>query len=196
MLKDRPQRSKRRLLQRFLGNELIVVSVESHEAHCLSPVAARVWEACDGVRTVEEIRRSCEELETMDPRLVEQTLEELRVADLLDPFQASRREATRRLATAGVFGLVAPVLTSIALPSPLEAQSQPNGGPCDENSDCATNCCSTGGRCKPDVGACLPEPREPVKDHGGSCSSDSECASGCCSLAGVCKPDDGACSGF
>jgi hypothetical protein len=57
-LKDgtgRPRRRRDGLVVQELPEETLVYDLERHRAHCLEAVAAAVWEASDGHRTVEQI---------------------------------------------------------------------------------------------------------------------------------------------
>jgi hypothetical protein len=114
------------LVVRRLGDETLVYDVERHRAHCLGPLVARIWRACDGRRTLAEIaevaRAGGEGAPGPDAVLV--ALVRLGRARLLEgrPVSAEtlgpRREALRRLA-----GLTALALVTIAAPSPIQAAS-------------------------------------------------------------------------
>lgn len=57
-MKDRAGRPRQRregLVVQELPEETLVYDLERHRAHCLEAVAAAVWEASDGHRTVEQI---------------------------------------------------------------------------------------------------------------------------------------------
>ena len=51
----RPRQRRDGLVVQPLPEETLVYDLERHKAHCLEAVAAAVWEACDGRRSVEEI---------------------------------------------------------------------------------------------------------------------------------------------
>src|SRR5881296_287170 len=51
----RPRQRRDGLVVQKLPEETLVYDLERHKAHCLEAVAAAVWEACDGRRTVEQI---------------------------------------------------------------------------------------------------------------------------------------------
>jgi hypothetical protein len=53
--RGRPRQRRDGLAVERLPEETLVYDLERHKAHCLGPVAAAVWEACDGKRTVGEI---------------------------------------------------------------------------------------------------------------------------------------------
>ena len=50
-----PRQRRDGLVVQELPEETLVYDLERHKAHCLEVVAAAVWEACDGERTVGEI---------------------------------------------------------------------------------------------------------------------------------------------
>jgi hypothetical protein len=51
----RPRQRRDGLVVQELPEETLIYDLERHQAHCLEAVAAAVWEACDGHRTVEQI---------------------------------------------------------------------------------------------------------------------------------------------
>ena len=51
----RPRQRRDGLVVQALPEETLVYDLERHKAHCLQAVAAAVWEACDGRRTVAQI---------------------------------------------------------------------------------------------------------------------------------------------
>ena len=51
-----PKARRRRLVVQALDGETLIYDQENHKAHRLSPFAGRLWEACDGHRTVLEMR--------------------------------------------------------------------------------------------------------------------------------------------
>jgi hypothetical protein len=117
-----PRARRSGLVVRRLGDETVVYDVERHRAHCLSPLVARIWRACDGQRSLEQIAEttSGDEGEGPGPDEVAVALVRLRRARLLDggPIAPVRRETLRRLA-----GLSALALVTIATPTPLHAAS-------------------------------------------------------------------------
>lgn len=67
MYKPKPRST--RLLVEELVDELLIYDVERNEVHCLNGPAVRVWQLCDGERTVPEIARDLNS--DMDPEAVE-----------------------------------------------------------------------------------------------------------------------------
>jgi hypothetical protein len=68
------------LLEETVGEELLLYDQNSHTAHCLSPIAARVWLHCNGARDLAELSQ----LAGTSENLVADALRELREKELLD----------------------------------------------------------------------------------------------------------------
>lgn len=121
------------LVVRKLGDETVVYDVERHRAHSLSPLIARIWRACDGRRSLDEIAEAAARGEAGEPEpdAVALALLRLNRAHLLEGRSVAsvtlgpRREALRRLA-----GLSALALVTIATPTPLHAASCTPAGIC------------------------------------------------------------------
>src|SRR6266446_1771724 len=54
---ERPRLREDGLVVQELPEEVLVYDLARHKAHCLSPLAAAIWRACDGRTTVGEIAR-------------------------------------------------------------------------------------------------------------------------------------------
>jgi hypothetical protein len=118
------------LLEEMLGEELLLYDQNSHTAHCLSPIAARVWRHCDGGRDVTKLAQ----LAGADASLVTEALHELRERELVEAEPAlmqsesavsgvSRREAVVRVARYGAAAAVGPMIVSAAAATPAMASS-------------------------------------------------------------------------
>jgi hypothetical protein len=112
-----------------LGEELCVYDWKRKRVHTLSPMAASVWLRCNGDASPTEIAaRLQRNLKTSDiEALVHLALDELKDARLLEGgarsveySHVSRRELLRRLGKAAA---LVPVITSIAAPAAVDAQS-------------------------------------------------------------------------
>jgi hypothetical protein len=81
MHQDRsPPRARRDgLVEETVGEELLLYDQESHTAHCLNQIAARVWRHCDG----EPALIGLAQLVGVSEDLVAGALHELREKDLL-----------------------------------------------------------------------------------------------------------------
>lgn len=113
------------------GDEVLIYDEQTAEAHCLTRQAAAVWRACDGRTTASEMAAKLE----LEDDTVERALTELERCELLEvPAVAgkvreenpgvTRREATLRFAKVGAAAAAAPLIYSIAAPTPAMAQSQ------------------------------------------------------------------------
>ncbi len=136
-----PRARKDGLLEETVGEELLLYDRDSHTAHCLSPIAARVWRHCDGEHDLTGLA----ELAGVSESLVADALYELREKDLLaaEPqlMQStipgiSRREAIGRIARIGAAAAAAPLIVSATAATPA-AMASPGGTECcqckDEN---------------------------------------------------------------
>ena len=157
----RPRKRRDGLLVHEVEGETLVYDRERDRAHCLNPAASRVWDHCDGRRSVAEIARliARETDAPFDRDAVWTALAQLRSRRLLEPAvevempRISRRELVRKLATAAA--LAVPIVTSVTAPSAVEAQScVPIGGACTSTAQCCgipfTQCCTAG----PNSGTC------------------------------------------
>ena len=141
------------LIVEELGEELLVYDMKADRGHCLSPMAARVWRRCDGRTPAKDIGAELD----LDPDAVARALEELAACKLLEPTPkltvvatngdgTTRRELATRFVKAGAVAAAAPLIVSVAAPTPAQAQTlafcaqfTPQGcGPCAVNGCC---CC-------------------------------------------------------
>ena len=113
-------------VEEFQG-EVLVYDLDNHRAHCLNGVAARVWNLCDGTRSVAQIAAAVADDPTApaDEALVWSALTELDAASLLDtPIDIAADEPSRRSAIAKIgWAAAIPLVLSIAVPEPAYAQS-------------------------------------------------------------------------
>lgn len=116
------------LLEETVGDELLLYDQNSHTAHCLSPIAACVWQHCDGEHDVTELAG----LAGVNESLVTAALQELREKDLLDAESQflqgtardiSRREAIVRGVRVGVATAAVPLIVSATAATPAMASS-------------------------------------------------------------------------
>jgi len=109
-----------------LPGEVLLYDPRNHRAHCLNRPAAAVWRACDGARTVADLRAvaTAELGAPLAPEAVDLALRQLDVAGLLtQPVppvgqRISRRDLAKRLGTAALV----PALLSLTAP-PAAAQA-------------------------------------------------------------------------
>jgi hypothetical protein len=170
-------------------DEFLVYDAKNHRAHCLTSAAAKVWRACDGTKDVPALAESL----ALSVDDVTRALEMLDGVELLENQGLqivtngngngnglTRRELGRRSAKIGAAAAAAPMLYSIAVPSPAAAAT-PTNKACALFStfSCGTSsgagavagcccCCQAGGDCK----------------VGGSTSTTNGCTSVTCPFGG------------
>lgn len=115
-----------RLVVEQVGDEVLIYDQDTAAAHCLSPHAAAVWRACDGQTTNDQIAAKLD----LDPEAVRRALEELERCALLETLTVpsgdgvTRRQTIVRLSKVGAAAAAAPLIYSIAMPTPAMAVSQ------------------------------------------------------------------------
>jgi hypothetical protein len=123
-----PRARKDGLLEETVGEELLLYDQDSHTAHCLSPIAARVWRHCDGEHDLTGLAQ----LVGASEDLVADALHELREKDLLaaEPQLTqsaipgeSRREAIVRAARYGAAAIAGSMIVSATAATPAMASS-------------------------------------------------------------------------
>jgi DNA-binding transcriptional ArsR family regulator len=123
-----PQARQDGLVEEAVGEELLLYDLESHTAHCLSPIAGSVWRHCDGGHDVTELAQ----LAGVDESLVADALLELREKGLLlaEPELTqstisgeSRREAIVRAARYGAAAAAGSMIVSATAATPAMASS-------------------------------------------------------------------------
>ena len=130
-----PKTRSTRLFVQKLPSELVVYDVERNEVHCLNGSAARVWELCDGKRTVAEIAQLLgSDLEpqaaetlvwlALDQFAEKHLLEEASPPALYRPADMTRRQMVLRVGL--IVGLL-PMVDSIIAPPAALAQSPAPG---------------------------------------------------------------------
>jgi hypothetical protein len=140
------------LIVEELDGELLVYDSERTHAHLLNPVAASVWQACDGLRDVAALAEVAGVSEDDVWRALSQ-LEERRLLDgelprRMSGPEYSRRQAVRRMGLIGASAaFAAPLVKSIVVPTAAEAGAScvPEGGQCGTGEGCDTTgfqpCC-------------------------------------------------------
>lgn len=116
-----------------LEDELLIYNLQTNRAICLNQTAALVWQSCDGISSVSEIRQKLEkELGTsVNDELVLFAVSELNEKGLIengekiaDSFKGlSRREIVRKVGFASLVAL--PIVSSIVAPTAAAAQTFP-----------------------------------------------------------------------
>ena len=136
---QRPLAWTGQLVVEEIADEVMVYDRRNSQAHCLSSAAARVWRACDGRRTVGELSDAL----ALEQQIVRGALEELDDCGLLDRGPRAgltRREATSRLAKMGAAAASAPLIYSVAVPTPALAASPCAANGCYADQNVCFNC--------------------------------------------------------
>jgi len=138
-----------------LGDELLIYDLDDKHAHCLTPLAARVWRECDGKSRPEAIALRL----SLEPGQVTHAIEELDRCELLDSMRPkkngmSRRDFGLKVTKVAVATAAVPVILSIAAPAVAASVSAelfcialtPPGGTnncniCNQNTGANTLCC-------------------------------------------------------
>jgi hypothetical protein len=121
----RPLARTNGLVIRELSNETVVYDTTTHRAHCLNRTAALVFRHADGSRSVSDLALLVAgDATDLEEESVGAALEHLSEAGLLmgpapRASDTSRREVLRQVGLGAV--LLAPVVTSLLVPSPAEA---------------------------------------------------------------------------
>lgn len=162
------------LVAELVGAELLVYDAVADVAHCLSPDAALVFAACDGLRDPAALRAAT----GLPAETVARALDDLGQLGLLrathEPLatgaaeRVRRREALKRLAKASAAAAAAPLIVSAALETPAAFASGGSGvagqacmgsggfdtcGPglnCDPSLICVPQNCNIVAPCTPD----------------------------------------------
>jgi hypothetical protein len=135
-----PVARQHQLLVRQAGEELVIYDQDRHRVHRLNRTAARIWQNCDGVRTVADLTTLLRDELSPDanPEWVWEALGRLGKARLLkEPVRRpgaaggiTRRRALRALSGTTALLALLPVVATMITPSPLWADDP-----------CTTNLC-------------------------------------------------------
>jgi hypothetical protein len=163
-----PKARKDKLIIKELADETLVYDLENDQAHCLNSTAARVWQHCDGQRSVTEIAQSlAEQTNTKaDETIVWFALDQFGKSNLLEsapttPPQFGGMNRRQLVRNVGLVALALPVIMSISSPTAAQTASQcactapnclPIGCPCTNPSQCVNH---PGSQCSPATGLCV-----------------------------------------
>jgi hypothetical protein len=163
----RPKASKRKgLLVEEVRGEVLVYNLKGHRVHCLNDPAARIWNLCDGRRTLKQIAEGLES--DLDPATRELVVRNavaqfsrlgLVAANDEAPADMSRRELARKIGIGAAATVALPLIISIIAPTPAHAATNiANGNPCTLSADCQSGCCCANATlrntCQANAGVC------------------------------------------
>lgn len=111
-----------------LGKEVLIYDLNTHKAFNLNETSAIVYQACDGISTIDELRVKT----NFSDDIIFLALDELKKENLIEedksfisPFNGmSRREVIRKVGLASMIAL--PVISSLIAPIAAMAQSAGN----------------------------------------------------------------------
>ncbi len=138
-----------------VSDELLVYDMAKHQAFCLNPTAAHVWQKCDGAATVADIADGLSRNETARD-LVWLAIEQFADAGLLEGARPrcsdrrSRRHAIKALALTAM--MTVPIVSTIA--TPKDNRGSMSVCVCTGSGDCARPGCPSPPNCGP-VGICV-----------------------------------------
>lgn len=196
-----------RLVERRVGDEIVVYDLDTDKAHLLNPVTATVWSAASGGATIDVVCAAVRAEHGADLPLdvcwaaVEQLTEAGLLASAPGAPEApqpgevasglSRRQLLKR---AGVAAILLPTITTILAPTPAAAQTgtcAADGQSCNTNNECCSGNCAggtcacqvTGGACAISADCCSTICQASVccNGTGTACTSNAQCCTGICS---------------
>jgi hypothetical protein len=138
------------LIVREIDSEVLVYDRKRHRAHCLGPLAAAIWKACDGTRAVAAVAEAASRAGALvDGPAAELVLRRLRRARLVSGFRPSPPDPHRRALLRQAAAAAGLAVFSMASPTALQAASCTPGGQCVAmpNSQCSgLPCCESPAR--------------------------------------------------
>jgi hypothetical protein len=158
LLTLRPQARTTELLMTEVDDEVVIYDTIRRTGHALNPIAALVWQHCDGHHTVRDLAALVPGggTRSLGEDVVWLSLRQLAGADLLDastPLPQDAPRVTRAgLLRAGMASgaVLLPVVASIAVPTAAHAQSCASNG-----ESCASIPCCIGCACIQNFCVCL-----------------------------------------
>lgn len=148
-MKKLPAARNTNIVVQNLGQEILIYDLNTHRAVGLNETSSRIYQACDGRTSFDELKNEY----GLSDEILFLALEQLKANNLLaedatysSPFAGmKRRDVIRRAGLASMIAL--PVIYSVVAPTSANASSGgnfPNGTACTSNSEC-----KTGSICKP-----------------------------------------------
>lgn len=131
------------IVQELESGEVIAYHRDTHETHCLKPIAAQVWMASDGSTSPSEISSglSAETVEGDPLDLTHRALTQLEGVGLVE-WAGGDGGLSRRAAIAQAAAVAVPLVLSILAPTPAEARTcLPSGAACTSGAQCCSGRC-------------------------------------------------------
>jgi hypothetical protein len=134
----KPLAKKENIVVQEAENEVLVYDLITNQAHCLNSTAAFVWQACDGINSVDSISAALAEKsgKQVPQEVVWMALEQLEEKDLVVSMPVvstgtSRRDAIKKVGLAAMIAL--PIVASLAAPTSVMASTSCT---CGVDADC------------------------------------------------------------
>lgn len=129
-----------------LHNDLLIYDISTHQAYTLNETSAKVFKACDGKTSFDELKRKYK----FTDDLIYLALDELKANNLIEDYTVgyfagmSRREVIKKVGLATMIAL--PAIAIITIPQSVHAQScVPLEADCTSGTCCSGNVCVNGG---------------------------------------------------
>ena len=180
-----PKSRTENIVVQNLNDETLIYDLTTHKAFCLNETSAKVFNACDGETTFEELKNKFR----FTDEIIYLSLDELKENNLIkteyvSPFAGmSRREVVKKIGLTSLIAL--PMISSLVAPPAAHAQS--GGGSC-STPPFAPGCSSgTTGITGQNCAASSPANKSFLcnLDTGGNCASGSAEYNGSCTDVGA-----------
>jgi Coenzyme PQQ synthesis protein D (PqqD) len=131
-MKTLPIAKTNNILVQELKDETLLYNLETNQVYCLNKTAAFVWQSLDGQHNLEQIKQLSKY--NLDDELIFLTIDEFNRNNLLQEkleTNLSNEKMNRRtlLAKYGAMAIALPLITTIAAPKSIQAQSCVDRGP-------------------------------------------------------------------
>jgi len=130
-----------------MADEVLIYDIETRQAHCLNLAAAKVWEQCNGQRTIEDLCILLHQNEEAIWLALAQLGErDLLVQPLIRPNEKPRLNRRQLMKAVGAAAVIAlPVVSTIIAPTAAQASTcTASGNTCTLSAECCSGVCSIG----------------------------------------------------
>lgn len=136
-----PKARRESLLIQDVAGEKLVYDGSRQRMHCLNPLAAAIWEACDGRTAVTDLAARMQQGPALEvePDVVRLGLQRLAQAGLISGYFPPEQTRVSRRAWIRRMGVALPVIVTAVSPLPVAAASYISFGAC--NASTAGLCC-------------------------------------------------------
>lgn len=138
---NKPLSRKDDLVIQELNGEVLIYDLRSNKAFCLNETSARVWQACDGSRSVSDIARQIGSDDLVWLALNDLKKEKLVEHDLPTPAKfegMTRRQVVKHIGLSSLLAL--PIIAGMTAPAAAQGASV-CGQLCPDNAFCMNSAC-------------------------------------------------------